>query len=122
MTLIADHHHDRKLSSQWLSHQLHLSSISVESAFMHCRGRSCAMAIRAYRVSRLFERITHQPSLPLPQHLMSCGFESLDVGNREFIAEFGIDLAQFHRVSQRAAEDRHFRQNHPERRALIINE
>jgi hypothetical protein len=38
------------------------------------------------------------------------------------VAEFGIDLPQFHRVSQRAAADRQFRQSHPEPQALIINE
>jgi hypothetical protein len=48
--------------------------------------------------------------------------ESLEAGNHQFIAEFGIDLAQFHRVSQRAAEDRVFREAHPGRQALIINE
>lgn len=122
MDLIADHHQNQNLNSQWLSHQLHLSSISVESAFMHCRGRSCAMAIQAYRLSRLFEGITCQPSLPLTLQVANCGFHSLEISDREFAAEFGIDLVQFHQVSQRAAEDRQFRQTHPERQALIINE
>ncbi|MFM8258749.1 MAG: hypothetical protein ACKN83_02840 [Vulcanococcus sp.] len=80
------------------------------------------MAIQASRLNRLFEHISREPSLPLSQHLATWGFESLEAGNREFVAEFGIDLTQFHRVSQRAAEDREFRQHHPERQALIINE
>jgi len=58
------------------------------------------MAIQAYRLNRLFEHISREPSTALPQHLATCGFESQEAGNRELVAEFGIDLTQFHRDSR----------------------
>ena len=122
MRLIANHHQEQTLNSLWLSSQLKLSPDNIERAFIQCRGRSCSTSIKTYRLSRLFEAITTQPELPLARQLTHCGFSTnADVGNA-FKTEFGIDLGQFLRVSQQAAEDRLFRRSHPGRHSLIVNE
>ena len=122
MRLIANHHQERTLSSHWLSSQLKLSPDNIERAFIQCRGRSCSISIKTYRLSRLFEAIRSEPDIPLDHQLSHCGLStSSDVSNA-FKTEFGIDLGQFLRVSQQAAEDRLFRRSHPGRHSLIINE
>jgi hypothetical protein len=73
-------------------------------------------------LSRLFDQITASPSTPLPQQVKACGFASMAEADHHFLSEFGIALEHFHAVSQQAAADRQYRQSHPDRRDLIMNE
>lgn len=122
MLLIADHHQERHLSSAWISEKLSESLSTLDSAFLTCRGRNCNAAIQSYRLSRLFEHITARPATPLQQQVKACGFSSVVEADHHFLREFGIALEHFHAVSQQAAADRLYRQSHPRRRDLIMNE
>ena len=113
LQFIREHHRHDQLSCHSISEQLGLSDHQLDRAFLACRGRSCDDMLSAFRLSRLFDRIQHNPSVPLPLQVKACGFRSLEAGDEAFRSQFGISLEQFHHTSCRAEQDRLFRRDHP---------
>lgn len=119
LQLIREQHRHDQLNSHAISEQLGLSDHQLDRAFLACRGRSCEDTISSFRLSRLFDRIQHNPSVPLPLQVKACGFRSVEAGDEAFRSQFGISLEQFQHISCRAEQDRVFRRDHPSQSLVL---
>lgn len=119
LQLIREQHRHDQLNCHAISEQLGLSDHQLDRAFLACRGRSCEDTISSFRLSRLFDRIQHNPSVPLPLQVKACGFRSLEAGDEAFRSQFGISLEQSQHTSCRAEQDRVFRRDHPSQSLVL---
>ncbi len=68
---------------------------TLEYHFDRYRGRTTFQALIHYRLNRLCDAISHNPSARLTDQAASCGFNSVCEANREFIANFSQNLVQY---------------------------
>jgi methylphosphotriester-DNA--protein-cysteine methyltransferase len=99
---------------------LGVSEQCLNVSFEQMRGMTPAEALLEQRLSRLFVALTDQPRQGLRRAIQACGLsDTVDVVML-FEQAFGIDMPLFLRPCRRAADDRVFRQMHPEPEALVL--
>ncbi|MEB3172812.1 MAG: hypothetical protein VKL97_03000 [Cyanobacteriota bacterium] len=92
----------------------------VDFSFDQIRGMTPAEALLDHRLNQLFTTLTDQPRQGLSKAIRACGLGgTMDVVTR-FETAFGIEMPLFLLTCRRAAEDRLFRQSHPEPEALVL--
>ena len=97
-------HYAEALTIPKLSRDLSISLIHLETAFDLLKGKTAHQALIDYRLSRLCDQMSHDPSAHIGQLLARCGlqdeghslFSAFHHANEAFISCFGIDLVEFH--------------------------
>ncbi|MEB3276472.1 MAG: hypothetical protein VKM92_05835 [Cyanobacteriota bacterium] len=103
-----------------LNQALGTSSECLDFSFDHIRGMTPAEALLDHRLNHLFSTLSDQPRQGLGLAIRACGLgQTMNVIKR-FETAFGIDMSLFLLTCRRAAEDRLFRQAHPEASALVL--
>lgn len=78
-----------------MARSLGVSLSLLEYHFDHYRGRTIFEALTHYRLNRLCDAISHDPTGLLTVQTQACGFRSVCEANSAFIANFCLDLVQF---------------------------
>jgi transcriptional regulator GlxA family with amidase domain len=95
-----------------MARRLGVSLTVLEYHFDHFRGRTIYEALTHYRLNRLCDAISHNPTGLLTAQSEACGFASVCEANRAFIANFCLDLVQFRNQCLHVAA---WRQSDPQR-------
>lgn len=113
-------HFSDSIQMQALADSLGTSLRCLTMSFDQIRGITPAQALQDLRLNQLFMALTDHPRQGLARAIRACGLgETLGV-KALFEQEFGIDIPLFLHISRRAADDRLFRQQHPEAEALVV--
>jgi AraC-like DNA-binding protein len=96
-----------------MARSLGVSLTLLEYHFDHYRGRTIFEALTHYRLNRLCDSISHNPTGLLTEQTQACGFRSVCEANRAFIANFCLDLVQFRNQCLHVAAWRQADQHHP---------
>ena len=97
-------HYSQALTIHQLSRNLGISLIHIETAFDLYKGKKAHLALLDYRLSRLYDLMSREPSEAIGQLLGRCGLHRVGSSqlaafprtNAAFVACFGIDLVEFH--------------------------
>ena len=92
----------------------------LDWSFDRVRGMTPAQALQDHRLNQLFSALTSQPRQGLGRAIEACGLGQTTGVVALFEQTFGIDMPLFLLTSRRAADDRLFRQDHPEPEALVV--
>lgn len=92
----------------------------LDFSFDQIRGVTPLKALQEHRLNKLFAGLTEQPRQGLRHAVRSCGLGDTIGVLALFEQEFGIDMPLFLRTCRRAADDRLFREQHPQREALVL--
>lgn len=92
----------------------------LEFSFERIRGVTPLLALQEHRLNRLFLALTDQPRQGLSRAIRSCGLGQTTGVLALFEQEFGIEMPLFLLTCRRAADDRLFRQEHPDAAALVL--
>jgi methylphosphotriester-DNA--protein-cysteine methyltransferase len=92
----------------------------LDNCFDQIRGMTPALALREHRLNQLFQALSAQPRQGLGCAIQACGLGQTQGVVALFEQEFGIDMPLFLLTCRRAADDRLFRQLHPEAAALVL--
>jgi len=87
-----------------LSRQLGISILHIETAFDLYKGKTANQALLEYRLNRLCDLMSKDPSQDIGQQINDCGLNAkihswvtaFAETNLQFIACFGIDLIEYH--------------------------
>jgi len=87
-----------------LSKQLGISILHIETAFDLYKGKTANQALLEYRLNRLCDLMSQDPSQEIGEQIQHCGLSakvspwvaSFAETNLQFIACFGIDLIEYH--------------------------
>ncbi|MEB3235284.1 MAG: hypothetical protein VKM98_07640 [Cyanobacteriota bacterium] len=96
------------------------SDAVLDFSFDQIRGMTPAEALLDHRLNQLFQSLTVRPRQGLGSAIRACGLGSTNNVVRQFETTFGIEMPLFLLTCRRAAEDRLFRQAHPEAEALVL--
>jgi AraC-like DNA-binding protein len=99
---------------------LGISQYCLDLSFMQARGLSLSQALQEFRLNKLFTALTDQPRQGLGHAIEACGLSQTKGVVALFEHAFGIEMALFMLTCRRAADDRLFRQDHPESDALVL--
>lgn len=115
-------HGDNPQAILTMAATLDVTEACLNDSFDQIRGMTPAQALQEHRLNKLFASLSHQPRQRLSAAIQSCGLgHTRDVVSL-FEQTFGIDMPLFLLTCRRAAEDRQFRQCHPEPQALVLPE
>jgi transcriptional regulator GlxA family with amidase domain len=89
-------HYSESFSIPSMAKDLGISLIHIEAAFDDYKGKSANQALLEYRLNRLCDRMTKDPSQEIHRQLNECGLASFAKTNIQFLEQFGIDLVEFH--------------------------
>jgi len=103
-----------------LAQALNTSQDCLDFSFDQIRGMTPAQALQAHRLNKLFAVLTDQPRQGLERAIQTCGLDQTAGVVSLFEQTFGIDMSLFLLTSRRAADDRLFRQRHPDPQALVL--
>ena len=103
-----------------LAQSLNTSLHCLDFSFDQIRGMTPLQALQEHRLNRLFSALTEQPRQGLGCAIRACGLGETSGVVALFEQEFGIEMPLFLHTCRRAADDRLFRQQHPEREALVL--
>jgi AraC-like DNA-binding protein len=103
-----------------IPHALGISEACLDFSFDQVRGMTPAQALQEHRLNRLFAALTDQPRQDLKGAIQACGLDGTAGVVALFEQAFGIDMPLFLLTCRRAADDRLFRQEHPEAEALLL--
>ncbi|MBM5797064.1 MAG: hypothetical protein FJ060_02700 [Cyanobacteria bacterium K_Offshore_0m_m2_072] len=103
-----------------LHEALGTSDECLDFSFDHVRGMTPAEALLDHRLNHLFATLSDHPRQGLGSAIHACGLGQTMNVVRRFETAFGIDMPLFLLTCRRAAEDRLFRQSHPEAEALVL--
>jgi transcriptional regulator GlxA family with amidase domain len=92
----------------------------LEFSFDQIRGITPILALQEHRLNKLFSALTDHPRQGLARAVRSCGLGDTAGVLALFEQEFGIEMPLFLRTCRRAADDRLFREQHPQPEALIL--
>lgn len=92
----------------------------LDFSFARIRGMLPLQALQEYRLNRLFSVLTEQPGQELASAIQACGLGETSGVVALFEQEFGMEMPLFLYTCRRAADDRQFRQEHPEPEALVL--
>jgi hypothetical protein len=103
-----------------LSKQLGISILHIETAFDLYKGKTANQALLEYRLNRLCDLMSKDPSQEIGEQIKDCGLSakvspwvaSFAETNVQFIACFGIDLIEYHQQCFLAKAARLQSQNH----------
>jgi methylphosphotriester-DNA--protein-cysteine methyltransferase len=115
-------HADNPQAIRAMASTLEVSEACLNDSFDQIRGMTPAQALQEHRLNRLFTSLSHQPRQRLSAAIQSCGLGHTRDVVALFEQTFGIDMPLFLLTCRRAAEDRQFRQCHPEPQALVLPE
>ena len=87
-----------------MSKQLGISILHIETAFDLYKGKTANQALLEYRLNRLCDLMSKDPSQEISKQINDCGLgaevdprvASFEETNLQFIACFGIDLIEYH--------------------------
>ena len=89
-----------------MSKQLGISILHIETAFDLYKGKTANQALLEYRLNRLCDLMSKDPSQEIGEQIQHCGLSakvspwvevaSFAETNLQFIACFGIDLIEYH--------------------------
>ena len=103
-----------------LAESLGASLRCLDFSFDRIRGITPVQALQEHRLNQLFIALTDQPRQGLERAIRACGLGETTEVLALFEQEFGIAMPLFLRTCRRAADDRLFRQRHPEAEALVL--
>jgi methylphosphotriester-DNA--protein-cysteine methyltransferase len=92
----------------------------LDFSFDLIRGMTPAEALLDHRLNQLFATLSDQPRQGLGRAIRACGLGGTMHVVARFETAFGIEMPLFLLTCRRAAEDRLFRQKHPEPEALVL--
>jgi len=90
-------HYPESFSIPSMSKDIGISLIHVEAAFDDYKGKSANQALLEYRLNRLCDHMTKDPSQEIHIQIRDCGLASFTKTNIPFVEQFGIDLVEFHK-------------------------
>lgn len=99
---------------------LGFSEDCVEFSFDQVRGMTPAQALLDFRLNQLFQSLSQEPRQGLGRAVRACGLGTTTGVLNLFEQAFGIDMPLFLLTCRRAADDRLFRQAHPDAAALVL--
>lgn len=99
---------------------LGVSEDCVTFSFDQVRGMTPAQALLDFRLNQLFQTLSQEPRQGLSRAVRACGLGATTGVLSLFEQAFGIDMPLFLLTCRRAADDRLFRQVHPEAAALVL--
>ncbi len=103
-----------------LARLLGISDDCLDFSFDQVRGMTPAQALQEHRLNRLFASLSDQPRQGLGHAIRACGLGQTSGVVNLFEQTFGIEMPLFLLTCRRAAEDRRFRGDHPDRQALVL--
>ncbi|MFM7311558.1 MAG: hypothetical protein ACKO0M_00015 [Cyanobium sp.] len=103
-----------------LAERLGTSLRCLDFSFDRIRGVTALQALQEHRLNKLFSALTEQPKQGLHRAISACGLGETRGVVELFEQEFGIEMPLFLLTCRRAADDRQYRQLHPEPEALIV--
>jgi transcriptional regulator GlxA family with amidase domain len=89
-----------------MSEHLDLTLDQIEYAFDKLRRTTATQALLEYRLNRLCDQMSHDPSEEISEQIVRCGLMDFQSTNHVFEAYFGIDLVEFHKQCFIAAASR----------------
>jgi transcriptional regulator GlxA family with amidase domain len=104
-----------------MAQALAVSEECLDFSFARIRGMTPSQALQDLRLNKLFTALTDQPRQALERAIRACGLEETASVLPLFEQTFGIAMPQFLRTCRRAADDRHFRREHPEAALVLPN-
>jgi AraC-like DNA-binding protein len=113
-------HFRAPIQMQDLAQSLGTSLRCLNFSFDRIRGVTPLQALQDHRLNQLFAILTEQPRQGLNWAIRACGLGETSGVPDLFEQEFGIDMPLFLHISCRAADDRAFRLEHPEDKALVL--
>lgn len=113
-------HFQESIDLSQLPTLLGISKYCLDLSFQQVRGISLSQALQEHRLNKLFAALTDQPRQGLGQAIAACGLSQTNGVVALFEVTFGIEMPLFMRTCRRAADDRLFRSDHPDARALIL--
>lgn len=113
-------HFRNPISIEELALALDSSEACIDLSFDQIRGMTPAQALQGHRLNRLFATLTDEPRQGLGHAIQACGLAQTAGVLPLFEQTFGIAMPLFLLTCRRAAEDRLFRRDHPEARALVL--
>ena len=119
MRYFAQHFQESLVIAQ-VAEALGIGEARLDNCFDQIRGMTPALALREHRLNQLFQALSDQPRQGLGCAIQSCGLGQTQGVVALFEQEFGIDMPLFLLTCRRAADDRLFRQLHPEAAALVL--
>jgi AraC-like DNA-binding protein len=113
-------HYNEAITIPGLSKQLGISLLHIETAFDLYKGKTANQALLEYRLNRLCDLMSKDPSQEIGEQIKDCGLSakvspwvaSFAETNTQFIACFGIDLIEYHQQCFLAKADRLQSQKH----------
>lgn len=113
-------HFHTPIQMQDLVQSIGTSLRCLNFSFDCIRGVTPLQALQEHRLNQLFAMLTDQPRQGLGWAIRACGLGETTGVPDLFEQEFGIDMPLFLHISCRAADDRAFRLEHPEAKALVL--
>jgi transcriptional regulator GlxA family with amidase domain len=90
-------HYPEPFSIPEMAKDIGISLIHIEAAFDDYKGKSANQALLEYRLNRLCDHMTEDPSQEIHMQIDACGLASFAKTNIDFTEQFGIDLVEFHK-------------------------
>jgi methylphosphotriester-DNA--protein-cysteine methyltransferase len=101
---------------------LGIAQVCVDCSFDQVRGMTPAEALQDHRLNQLFSALSDHPRQGLGRAIRACGLGHTPGVVGLFEQTFGIEMPLFLLTSRRAADDRRFRQAHPEPEFLVLGD
>ena len=99
---------------------LGVSKDCLDLSFEQVHGISLSQALQEHRLNKLFAALTDQPRQGLGHAIEACGLSKTKGVVALFEQAFGIEMSLFMLTCRRAADDRLFREDHPDAEALVL--